>query len=126
MIALSKMDDRPSEMIHLAMIRGKMCEMLAEKSGLKPLESFFTVGLFSALDVLMERDIESIIAPLPLNDEVENALLKHEGVLGDALKCALAYEIADFENVHFQNLTEDDFFISNVEAISWANMAMDI
>lgn len=126
MIALSKLDDRPSEMIHLAMTRGKMCEMLAEKSDLKPLESFFTVGLFSALDILMERDIESIIAPLPLNDEVENALLKHEGVLGEALKCTLAYEIADFENVSFQNLTGDDFFIANVEAVSWANMAMDV
>jgi len=126
MIALSKMEDRPSEMIHLAMVRGKMCEMLAEKSALKPLESFFTVGLFSALDILMERDIESVIAPLPLNDEVENALLKHEGLLGDALKCTLAYEIADFENIHFQKLTEEDFFIANVEAVSWANMAMDV
>jgi len=126
MIALSKMDDRPSEMIHLAMIRGKMCEMLAEKSGLKPLESFFTVGLFSALDILMERDIETIIAPLPLSNEVENALLKHDGILGEALKCALAYEVADFENISFQNLTEDDFFIANVEAVSWANMAMDV
>ena len=126
MIAMSKMDDRPSEMIHLAMIRGKMCEMLAEKSGLKSLESFFTVGLFSALDILMERDIETIIAPLPLSDEVENALLKHEGVLGEALKCALAYEVADFENISFQNLIQDDFFIANVEAVSWANMAMDV
>ena len=126
MIALSKMDDRPSEMIHLAMIRGKMCEMLAEKSGLKPLESFFTVGLFSALDILMERDIETIIAPLPLSDEVENALLKHEGILGEALKCALAYEVADFDNISFQNLTENDFFIANVEAVSWANMAIDV
>jgi len=126
MIALSKMDDRPSEMIHLAMIRGKMCEMLAEKSGLKTLESFFTVGLFSALDILMERDIETIIDPLPLSDEVENALLKHEGVLGEALKCTLAYEVADFENISFQDLTEDDFFVANVEAVSWANMAMDV
>lgn len=126
MIALSKMDDRPSEMIHLAMTRGKMCEILAEKSGLKPLESFFTVGLFSALDILMERDIENIIAPLPLNDEVENALLKYQGTLGEALKCTLAYEVADFENVSFQNLTEDELFIANVEAISWANMAIDV
>ena len=126
MIALSKMDDRPSEMIHLAMIRGKMCEMLAEKSDLKPLESFFTVGLFSALDILMERDIKTIIAPLPLSDEVENALLKHEGILGEALKCALAYEVADFENISFQDLIQDDFFIANVEAVSWANMAMDV
>lgn len=126
MIALSRLDDRPSEMIRLAMTRGKMCEMLAEKAGLKPLESFFTVGLFSALDILMERDIAEIIKPLPLNEEVVTALLKQQGVLGDALKCVLAYEISDFENASFKNLTEEDFFIANVEAVSWASMVMEV
>ena len=126
MIALSKMEDRPSEMIHLAMTRGKMCEMLAEKAGLKPLESFFTVGLFSALDILMERDIASIIEPLPLSEEVVSALLNREGTLGEALKCTLAYEVSDFDNANFQNLDENDFFVANVEAISWANMVMEV
>ena len=126
MMALSKMDDRPSEMIRLAMTRGKMCEMLAEKAGLPQLESYFTAGLFSALDVLMEREIADVIKPLPLSDEVVAALLKHEGPLGESLVCALAYEVADIENAVFKNLSADDIYIANVEAVSWANMVMEI
>ena len=99
---------------------------MAQKANIKPLESFFTVGLFSALDILMERDIESVIKPLPLNEEVVNALLLHEGILGEALKCTLAYETSDFDNISFQNLKDDDFFIANVEAVSWANMVIEI
>jgi len=113
-------------MIRLAMTRGKMCEMLAEKAGLPQLESYFTAGLFSALDVLMEREIADVIKPLPLSDEVVAALLKHEGPLGESLVCALAYEVADIENAVFKNLSADDIYIANVEAVSWANMVMEI
>lgn len=126
MMALSKLDDRPSEMIRLAMTRGKMCEMLAEKARLPQLESYFTAGLFSALDVLMERDIADVIKPLPLSDEVVTALLKHQGPLGEALECAMAYEVADIENAVFRNLSTDDIYIANVEAVSWSNMVMEI
>ena len=125
MLALSKLDDRPPEMLHLAMTRGKMCELLAEKAGLKPLDTYFTVGLFSALDILMERDIADVIEPLPLNDEVISALLEHKGVLGEALLCTKNYEVGDFENAHFRQLESNDLFVANVEAVSWANMVVD-
>ena len=125
MLAMSKLEDRPPEMLHLAMTRGKMCELLAEKAALKPLDAYFTVGLFSALDILMEREIAELIEPLPLNDEVIDALLQHKGVLGEALRCTKSYEIADFDNCSFQNLESNDLFVANVEAISWANMVVD-
>lgn len=125
MLALSKLDDRPPEMLHLAMTRGKMCELLAEKAGLKPLDTYFTVGLFSALDILMERDIADVIEPLPLNDEVVSALLENKGVLGEALLCTKNYEVGDFENAQFRQLESDDLFVANVEAVSWANMVVD-
>ncbi|MCW9012957.1 MAG: HDOD domain-containing protein [Gammaproteobacteria bacterium] len=125
MLAMSKMDDRPSEMIHLAMTRAKMCEILAEKAQLKPLDTYFTVGLFSALDILMEREIAEVIEPLPLSQDVVDALLKQQGVMGEALKCVLAYEVSDFENATFQRLEPNDLFVANVEAVSWANMVID-
>ena len=125
MLALSKMDDRPSEMIHLAMTRAKMCEILADKARLKPQDTFFTVGLFSALDILMERDIAEVIEPLPLSQDVVDALLNKQGVMGEALKCVLAYELSDFDNAKFQNLEANDLFVANVEAVSWANMVIE-
>ena len=125
MLALSSMSDRPSVMIHMAMTRAKMCELLADKAGLKPLESFFTTGLFSSLDIMMERELAEIIAPLPLSADVVSALLQHEGVKGEALTCVLAYEISDFENVKFLDLTADDIYVTHIEAITWANMVTE-
>jgi len=125
-IALSQLDDRPSEMIRLAMTRAKMCEMLAERDGLNGIESYFTAGLFSALDILMERDISDVIKPLPLSEEIVAALLKRQGTIGEALLCAIAYELGEIETAQFNQLTADDIYIANVEAVSWANMVMDI
>ncbi len=126
MMALSNMEDKPSEMIHIAMTRAKMCEMLAEKANLKPLDSYFTAGLFSALDILMDRAIADVIEPLPLSEDIIGALLKHEGVIGEAVRCVKAYEVSDFENSTFQNLSAEDIFVANVEAVSWANMVMEV
>lgn len=126
MIALSQLDDRPSEMVRLAMIRAKMCEVLAEKAGLNATETFFTAGLFSALDILMEREISDVIKPLPLSEDIVVALLKRKGRIGEAIQCAIAYETGDLPRVKFGDLSDEDIYITNVEAVSWANMAMDI
>ena len=108
------------------MTRAKMCEILAEKANLPSLESFFTVGLFSALDILMERELTELISPLPLDQEIIDALLKHTGDYGEALKCTLAYEVSESDDAHFKGLTQNDVFVANVEAVSWANMVVAI
>ena len=125
MLALSSMSDRPSEMIHIAMTRAKMCELLADKAGATPVESFFTTGLFSALDIMMERELQELIKPLPLNADIVSALLEHKGIKGEALKCVLAYEVSDFANATFQNLSSYDVYVAQIEAITWANMVKE-
>ncbi|MCW8936332.1 MAG: HDOD domain-containing protein [Gammaproteobacteria bacterium] len=125
MIAMSKLDDRPSEMIHIAMTRGKMCELLAEQANLGSVETYFTAGMFSALDILMERKINSLIEPLPLSNDVVAALLKREGKMGEAINCALAYEMSQPETAQFAELSSNDMFVAHIEAITWANMVVD-
>ncbi len=125
MLALSSMDDRPSELLRIAMTRAKMCELLAEHCGLRPQESFFTVGLFSALDMLMERPLCKLIEPLPLREDIVAALLHREGTLGEALRCVLAYEMADWDEVGFAGLGVDAIAVANIEAVTWANGVID-
>ena len=126
MTAMSKLDDQPSEMIHIAMTRAKMCELLAEAANLKPVENYFTTGLFSALDILMQNSLEVLLKPLPISDELRSAVINKEGLMGEALICTLAYETSDWDNVKFQNLSDNDIYIANVEAVSWANMVMEM
>ena len=125
MLALSTLNDRPSEILRTAMTRAKMCELLAEKAGIKPVESYFTVGMFSALDLIMQRPLPKLLEPLPLSTEIVSALLYHKGKLGEALTCVMAYEVADWPNVEFARLSTQDILITNIEAVTWASAIID-
>lgn len=120
MMALTGMDDKPREQVRISMIRARSCELLAEKAGLDQPESFFTVGMFSSLDLLMDRSLEELITPLPLANNVVAALLNREGDLGDALNCTLSQEQEDWVNIRFANLSQEDLSDVNIEAINWA------
>jgi len=121
MMALSGMDNKPLEQVRISMIRARSCELLAEKANLKPTDSFFTVGMFSSLDLLMDRSLEELISPLPLADNVIAALLNREGELGEAINCTLAQEEGDWINIRFADLSTDDLSDINIAAINWAD-----
>jgi len=121
LMALGSLNDRPPEMIHLCMIRAKTCELLAETAGIKTTNRYFTVGLLSALDIIMERKLSTILKPLPLAEDVLNALLYHQGILGEALKSALAFELSEWDKVSFQKLEKIQLVKVNLQAFKWAN-----
>lgn len=125
MLAMSSLDDRPSEILRTTMVRAKMCELIAEKLGATNIESYFTVGMFSALDLLLQRPLPELLKPLPLSNEILDALLKGEGMLGKVLACVTAFEISDWDNVCINDITAEDLTIINIESITWAGAIID-
>ena len=125
MMVLSGMDDKPREQVRISMVRARSCELLAENADLKQSDVFFTVGMFSSLDLLMDRSLEELISPLPLADNVIAALLNREGELGEALNCTLAQEQGDWVNTRFANLSPEQLSDINIEAINWADDVLE-
>lgn len=124
-IILAGIDDKPHELVLTAMVRAKMCELLGKVLGAQATESFFTVGLFSALDTLLDSRIEEIVDSLPLSDETTAALVAHEGKLGDVLRCVLAYERGLWEDVYCGELDLASITEMYLQAIAWANQTDD-
>ena len=120
MMVLSGMDDKPREHVRISMIRARSCELRATEAELSNADVFFTVGMFSSLDLLLNQSLEDLISPLPLADNISAALLNREGELGEALNCTLAQEQGDWVNTRFANLTAEDLSDVNIEAINWA------
>ncbi len=120
LIALSSTSDAPVAMMEVALLRAKLCEMLAVKARQSP-TVYFTVGMFSALDIIMEHPIEVILKKLPLNDEVTAAILHRSGVPGEALACALAVENAEWKNMKFGTLNHRHIVDAFKEAVQWTN-----
>ncbi len=104
LIVLVELDDRPGELMVQSLIRARMLELMAEQVGAAATSSYYTVGLLSTLDAVAGAPMETVIEDLPLSRELEDALLGHEGELGDALRCVQAFEKCDWDNVGFHQL----------------------
>ena len=117
---LANIDDKPHELLITAMVRAKMCEQLARLMQQGNSATFFIVGLLSVLDAFMDRPMPDILPALPLADEIVEALLAHEGMLGATLHCVLAYEQGDWEAVHNLGCPRDLLVKTYLEALMWA------
>lgn len=104
-----------------AMIRGKMCELLAEAQHWPDRERFFTVGLFSVLDAMLDSPMAGIVASLPLAEDVKQALLTYEGVLGQTLRCVLAYERGNWADIEEFGLDRWVVGEAYLQALIWSS-----
>jgi len=103
---LESIEDKPREIMVTAMVRAHMCQQLGTALRQKNVDQFFTVGLLSIIDALLDRPLRESLLVLPLADNVKEALLEHEGLMGAALDCVQAYEHADWENAKCPGLDE--------------------
>ncbi|MCB1787676.1 MAG: HDOD domain-containing protein [Chromatiaceae bacterium] len=123
LLALGGMSDEPVAVMEIAVLRAKICELLAQRAGL-PQDSYFTVGMFSALDLLMKQPIKSILAQLPLSESIKSAILEREGLMGEALDCAIAIENAQWSGIRFSGLEHSELSEAYRQAVEWTDDVM--
>jgi EAL and modified HD-GYP domain-containing signal transduction protein len=120
LIALAGFDDRPSELIVTSLVRARLCELLARAAREPSPHAYFSTGLLSTLDALMRSDMETVLASLPLADDVRRALLAREGRLGEALRCAVACEQLDQDAIAFAGLPFATISAAYADALVWS------
>ncbi|WED25570.1 EAL domain-containing protein [Vibrio sp. DW001] len=92
---------KPESLYSLSIQRARYCELITLCADRKDQSSqAFLTGIFSLLDSLLDQSLETIVDSIPIDDAIKNALLSHEGELGNILKLAIAYEHADWETVN--------------------------
>ena len=123
LLTLSSLDDKPDELMVTAMVRAKMCEGLADRAGVMNPDVYFTAGLFSTLDALLDMSMEDILEQLPLARELNDALLKRDGGMGAALDCVIAYERGEWDAVSFRHLEASDIRGAYLDAVEWSQSA---
>lgn len=124
LIVLSGMAERASEIMRFGMVRAKMCELLATALGEKKTDTYFTVGLFSVLDSLLDLPMYKVLEELPLPTHMNSALLEKKGLEGETLQCAIAYEEGEFNIVGCASLTTSEIKQAYLDAIKWADESM--
>src|SRR4051794_12691676 len=119
-VALSAVPDTPDQLVALALLRARMCELLGGGSSDQDRDRLFTVGLFSAADALLDAPLDKILPELPFSDDMTSALLRYEGRKGRILATTLRYEQG-----HFPEIDGDPIELAEtyLQALKWADDA---
>ena len=117
---------RIKALVSYSMTRAKMCELTAFRAGYPNGDEHFFVGLFSLLDVIMQRDWEDILPMFPFSTEVAATLQGEQTAMTPYLELAIATERLDVEKIeevgkHLGLSKEEIFGLSN-QANKWARM----
>lgn len=102
MVALSVTlgDDRPNEITRLALLRAKFAEGLAPAFELGVFQpTLFMAGLFSLLDVMLEKPMEEALNEVAVDARVREVLVKREGPYAPLMELIYAYERAEWDAV---------------------------
>ena len=116
-----------SEMIKLSIIRGKLMEQIAHELHLESEESeYFLVGMFSSIDVILNKNMQEALADIPLADKIKNSILNRNTTIGRMLDFVIAYENADWDRIVSQypinEIGEGKFLTMYVDALKWTTI----
>jgi c-di-GMP-related signal transduction protein len=125
LFAAKEGDVRSAMLLSRVAVRARAIEMLAKARGLdKPTqEQGFMAGMFSLLGILFGMPLAEVLAPLAISENVQRALLGHEGELGALLRLVESAEGAKLSELSDQlsalQLDADEFNAVIVEAYNW-------
>jgi len=117
-------DSKPTELIITGMIRGKMCELLAQKHHPDVAHQMFIIGLFSVLDALMDQPLIDLLDTVILSTDIKLALLDYAGNQGEIYKYVLQYEKSNWNDLNESNINAEEFIQSYLTAVNWADESM--
>ncbi|MBK7878678.1 MAG: HDOD domain-containing protein [Planctomycetes bacterium] len=120
LILLSRIEDKPPELLLLAMTRARMCESLAQRRRRPDPRSAFTVGMFSLLDAILDQPMTKILDALPLGVPAKEALTERKGDLGNLLDAVVGCERGDWIQVERHLGEEAPVFDCFLDSVAWA------
>jgi EAL and modified HD-GYP domain-containing signal transduction protein len=114
----------------VSLIRARFAENLAgafEMAVFSP--SLFMLGLFSLLDVILERPMEEAVKEVALDEGVREALVHRTGDFHNVLDLIYAYEHANWDDLAVKlvkyNLQLEDVITAFIDALVWYKALLD-
>ncbi|MFA5677480.1 MAG: HDOD domain-containing protein [Pseudomonas sp.] len=122
LLLIDRAGDKPEQLTRNMLVRGRMCELLAQLAGRPAPTDYFITGLLSQLDVLMDMTMVDLMSQVPLQQAIKDALLDRAGALGDILRDTEYYEQARFSELRCLN-DASLYEVAYRHSTTWANHA---
>ena len=95
LLVMSGMSNKPPELIKMALTRARFCQLMARRQGHGDDAMYFTIGLLSLLDVLMDTELETALEKVSLNENIRDQIINRSGPGGQMLMMLAPLECQD-------------------------------
>ena len=117
-------NDRPEELVRTSLVRAKFAELLSSKAKMEnKSDVLFLSGLFSMIDVILNKPLEDILKELNISKEVKDSLLDEDDKLYKFLNLIISYEKGNWEKVSeigkAFNLNTEDISDCYMNSLAW-------
>ena len=124
-VTVGAAEQRCSELVLMGLTRARFCELLSTR--LKSNNDLFLMGLLSIMDAILEIDMNSLFAQLPVDPAIKAALLGQNSSLRPLYQLMLAQESGEWAHVtelgSRLGLTDEEVGDAWWRALSWAQEA---
>lgn len=120
-VAVAAFDDRPQELLVNALIRARMCELLAVTGEADHSSELFFAGLLSHLDALLGTSTEEAVRSLPLPQDLSSALTSMSGPIGVKLKAVVEFERGHWKAALAAGFDSAQLQRTYIDAVRWAD-----
>lgn len=116
--------DKPSEITRLSLLRARFAENLAPVFGLAAKkDELFLMGLFSVLDVILEKPMAEALEVMRVTGDIRKALTEKTGTLAPVLDFMLQYEAVNWQEISRQmllgNMSMESVQQAYMDALKW-------
>jgi c-di-GMP-related signal transduction protein len=122
--------DKTSDLVLSALVRGRFCELLAPKVPHGE-SDLFLMGLLSLIDAMLESPMEAVLEKIPVDAATKSVLLGQPSILRPVFQLMLAHESGEWEAAGALSeglrLDADDVAACYWQAQQWAReLSMEI
>ena len=116
--------DRPNEITRVSLLRAKFAENLASAFEMSMQSSeLFLMGLFSVLDLILDKPMEEALQMVKVSKEINAALIEGKGPFAEVLDFINRYENADWQEVSrimvLKNIDMNKVYEAYIDSLKW-------
>ena len=116
-----------TEVMHSALYRAKVCEILAKHDKHSNFSEYFLIGMFSLMDTLLQRPMYAIMQQMPFSEEIMETISGQQTTMSPYLNLAVGMDKIDWtkidEGMHYFDITPKKLEEIHKEANEWAENA---
>lgn len=116
--------DKPNELTRLSLLRAKFSENLAQVFSLASnAQELFLMGLFSVLDIILDKPIAEALNMVNVSKPIKDALINNTGDMAKVFNFVLSYESASWGEISrvmlLEGINEKVVYDAYLDSLEW-------